>query len=120
MLKLFRRGYEVTLNKIHDTVTIRENGETLTLTVCADPMRIVAGLNKAQQKLQELVAKENPDEKEMIEGANLFASVIFGTEQASKLMAFYNNDPACVINICGSYFRERLGQKISKAQKKIK
>lgn len=119
-MKLFRKGYDISLNRVHDTVRINENGETLTLTVSADPMRIVAGLNKAQKKLTDLVSGESePSVEEMVDAAEFFASVIFGQEQAKKLLEFYNNDAACVINVCGSYFRERLAQKISRMQKKI-
>lgn len=119
-MALFRKGYDITLNRVHDTVRINENGETLTLTVSADPMRIVAGLNKAQNKLTELVAKGEPTEDEMKEAAEFFAAVIFGQEQAGMVMAFYNDDAACVINVCGKYFRERLASKISQMQKKSK
>ena len=115
---MFKKDYEISLNRVHDTVKINENGEVLTLVVNADPMRLVAGLNKAQQKLTEMVNQE-PTEDEMKETAEYFAAVIFGTEQARKLMEFYANDAACVINVCGTYFRERLGNKISKVQKKI-
>ena len=120
-MKLFRKGYGITLNRVHDTIRINENGETLPLTVSADPMRIVAGLNKAQKKLNDLVNKETePAEEEIKEAAEYFATVIFGKEQAEMLMAFYNDDAACVINVCGTYFRERLGKKISQMQKKIR
>lgn len=115
---MFKKDYEISLNRVHDTVKINENGEVLTLVVNADPMRLVAGLNKAQQKMTEMVNHE-PTEDEMKETAEYFAAVIFGTEQARKLMEFYANDAACVINVCGTYFRERLGNKISKVQKKI-
>lgn len=119
-MKIFRKGYDITLNRVHDTIRIKENGESLQLTVSADPMRIVAGLNKAQKKLSDLVSDDRePSEEEIKEAAEYFATVIFGQEQAGKMMAFYNNDAACVINVCGTYFRERLAQKISKMQKKI-
>lgn len=119
-MKLFRKGYDITLNRVHDTIRINENGETLPLTVSADPMRIVAGLTKAQKKLNDLVNGETePTTEEMREAAEYFASVIFGQEQAEMLMAFYNDDAACVINVCGTYFRERLSKKISKMQKKM-
>ena len=119
-MSIFRKGYNITLNRVHDTLKIKENGETLPLTVNADPMRIVAGLNKAQTKLNDLV-KDNrePAEEEIKEAAEYFATVIFGKEQAEKLMEFYNNDAACVINVCGTYFRERLALKITKVQKKL-
>ena len=117
---MFKRRYEMTLNRVQDTVAINENGERLTLTVNADPMRLVAGLNGAQKKLTEVVNGENPPEEEVKEAAEYFAAVIFGKEQAEKLMDFYAGDAACVINICGTYFRERLGKLISKAQKRMK
>lgn len=119
-MKLFRKGYDITLNRVHDTIRIKENGETLSLTVNADPMRIVSGLNKAQKKLSDLVSNgREPEEQEIKEAAEYFATVIFGKEQAEKLTEFYNNDAACVINVCGTYFRERLAMKISKLQKKM-
>lgn len=117
-MKLFHKGYEMTLNRVHDTVTIREGDETLKLTVNGDSMRIVAGLNKAQQKMTAL--NDESTEEEIISTAEYFASVIFGKEQAEKLMAFYADDPSCVITVCGQYFRERLADKISKVQKKMK
>ena len=113
---LFKHGYEVTLNRVHDTIKVNENGEKLTLVVNADPMRIVAGLTKAQEKLTNLV-KGEPSDEDMREAAEYFAAVIFGTEQAKKIMEFYAGDAACVINVCGKYFRERLGGIIAKAQK---
>jgi hypothetical protein len=116
----FKRAYNITLNKVHDTVKIKENGDTLTLVVNADPVRMVAGLNKAQAKLQEITQAENPSQKDMNDAAELFAGVIFGTEQARQLMAFYGEDAATVINVCGNYFKQRLGDKISKVQKKMK
>lgn len=118
--RFFRRGYEITLNKIHDTVKVTENGESLVLTVCADPMRIVSGLSRAQEKMQKLSEQDEPDVKELHESAEYFAAVIFGVEQAEKLFSFYGNDPACVINVCGQYFRERLQNKITAAQKRFK
>lgn len=117
-MKFFRRGYEMTLNRVHDTITIREGAERLTLTVNGDAMRIVAGLNKAQAKMKG-VTEETPDD-EVKEVAEYFAAVIFGTEQAAKLMAFYADDPGCVITVCGRYFNERLAGIITEAQKKMK
>lgn len=118
-MKLFkRRGYEMTLNRIHDTIVIREDNEKLTLTVNGDAMRMVAGLTKAQEKMKALT-NDTPDE-EVKAVAEYFAAVIFGREQASKLMAFYADDPGCVISVCGKYFKERLAEKITKAQKRMK
>lgn len=116
--KIFRRN-EISLNRIHHTVTINENGEKLKLTISADPMRIVAGLNKAQKKLNETVSKENPTEEDIKEAAEFFSSVLFGKEQTDQLFDFYAQDSACVINVCGQVFRDQLAAKISKAQKKM-
>ena len=113
----FRKGYEVTLNRVHDTVKVCEGDEKLTLVVNGDAMRMVAGLNKAQKKMQG-ITDESTDE-DVKEVAEYFAAVIFGKEQADKLMAFYAEDPGSVISVCGNYFKERLAGKISKVQKKM-
>ena len=117
-MKLFRRGYEMTLNRVHDTVTVREGDEKITLTVNGDAMRMVAGLTKAQTKMKELT-DDSPDDV-VKDVAEYFAAVIFGKEQAAKLMAFYADDPGCVITVCGQYFKERLADKITEAQKRMK
>lgn len=117
-MKLFRKGYEMTLNRVHDTVTVREGTETLKLTVNGDAMRMVAGLNKAQAKMKD-ITDDTPDEQ-VKEAAEYFAAVIFGTDQAKELMKFYAEDPGCVITVCGQYFSERLAGKITEAQKKMK
>ena len=110
--------YEVTLNRVHDTVTIKEGNEKLTLTVNGDAMRMVAGFNKAQQKM--IALNDDSSEEQIKEAAEYFSAVIFGKEQTEKLMQFYANDPGCVISVCGRYFRERLAGKIAKVQKKMK
>ena len=115
-----KRGYEVTLNRVHDTVKIKENDDYIILTVNADPMRLVAGLNNAQKKLTEVVNQTDPEDDAIREAAAYFAGTIFGKEQAEKLMDFYAGDAGCVINVCGTYFRERLGDKITKIQKRMK
>ena len=114
----FRRN-EISLNRIHHTVTVNENGEKLKLVINADPMRIVAGLNKAQKKLNETISNGEPTEEEIREAAEFFAGVIFGKEQTDRLFEFYAGDAACVINVCGQVFRDQLAAKISKAQKKM-
>ena len=115
---IFKKGYKLTLNRVHDVITVREGADTLKLTVNGDAMRMVAGLNKAQQKLLDL--KEDATDESVKEAAEYFAAVIFGVEQAAKLMAFYADDPGCVVTVCGQYFKERLAGKISTAQKKMK
>ena len=54
----------------------------------------------------------------ILESARVFAEVIFGKEQAEKLIAFYENDALAVINACGMYFSQRLAKIITKAQKR--
>jgi hypothetical protein len=81
-------------------------------------MRMVAGLNKAQAKMKG-ITDETPDDV-VKETAEYFAAVIFGKEQAAQLMAFYADDPGCVITVCGRYFSERLADKITEAQKRMK
>lgn len=116
-MKLFRHGYNMTLNRVYDNVVIREAGEKLLLTVNGDAMRMVAGLARAQEKMKAL--KETSPDSEVKEVAEYFAAVIFGKEQAAQLMAFYADDPGCVITVCGRYFKERLAGKINKAQRKL-
>ena len=116
---IFRRRNEVTLNRIHHTVTIVESGERLKLTINADPMRLVAGLNNAQKKMNETIKKEEPTEAELMEAAEYFSGVLFGHEQTDKLKEFYAGDAACIINVCGQIFQQQLAEKIAKAQKKM-
>jgi rubrerythrin len=117
-MKLFNHGYEMTLNRVYDTITIKEGSEKLKLTVNGDSQRMVAGLNKAQKKMTEL--SDDADDETVKEVAEYFAAVIFGKEQATELMKFYADDPVCVINVCGQYFKERLAGKIAAVQKKMK
>ena len=115
---MFGKTYNMTLNRVHDRVSFNEGGEKLILTVNGDAMRLVAGLNKAQAKMKELSDESTDDE--IKECATYFASVIFGQEQAEKLMDFYASDPGYVISVCGQYFRERLAGRIAQVQKKMK
>lgn len=117
-MALFRKGYELTLNRVRDRIVIKEGGERLELTVNGDSFHMVAGLNNAQKKLKEL--PEDATDAQVKNAAEYFASVMFGNEQAHKLMQFYSDDPACVISVCGQYFKERLAGKIAKVQKKLK
>ena len=109
---------ELTLNRVYDTITIKEGGERLVLHVNGDPNRIVIGLNEAQKRLKSI--DENTTDEEKAEIARFFASVIFGDEQTQKLFDFYYNDAMCVISIASKYFSQRLAKKISEAQKKAK
>ena len=112
------KNYEITLNRVHDTVIIREGNDKLTLHVDADPMRITAGLMQAQGQLKKWTDKTTA--KQQRETALFFAGVIFGEEQAKALLDFYHNNAGCVVNVCGQYFSNRLRGLIEKAQKKMK
>ena len=111
--------YRISLNRVHDKVTISESGDELTLHVDSDPGRIVAGLASAQRQLQALTQGDTT-EQEQRDAALAFAGAIFGAEQAQALLDFYHGDPGCCIGICGKYFNERLAKIIEKAQKKAK
>lgn len=106
--------YEISLNRVRDTVRIRENMESITLRVDADPARMVALLNAAQKTLKGVT--ETSTEAEQEAAALAFAGAIFGDAQAKELLVFYKGDPACVINVCGKYFSARLAKLIRKAQ----
>ena len=109
---------KLTLNRVHERVVIKEGGEKLILTVDGEPMRMVAGLSQAQ-KLLKALTKDSTEEE--TKGAALyFAQVLFGKDQAEKLMAFYIEDAGCVINICAQAFEKKIGKQITRLQKKAK
>lgn len=107
---------EITLNRVHDTVRVREGQERLTLRVDGDAMRMVAGLNAAQKRLQAIT--EGTPEEEINSAALYFAGVMFGEAQAQALLEFYRGDAGCVVNVCGRYFSGRLARLIERAQKR--
>lgn len=111
-----KRKNEITLNRVHDTVVFRESDETLKLTVYSDPMRITSGLMHIQREMQRMT-DETPEEEQNAMAEEL-ATVIFGKEQAEKLMSFYHNDAPGVMNVCLQYFKQRLSGLIVRAQKK--
>ena len=112
----FKRNHEISLNRVHDTVTFKESDEQLTLKVYADPNRITAGLLHVQRKMQNMVDDVTDEEQAAV--AEELAATIFGKEQAEKLMEFYHRDGPGVLNVCLQYFRQRLSGLIVKAQKK--
>lgn len=116
-LRLFKID-ELSLGRVHGTLVIREGFDKLTLKVNADPMRLTAGLVQVQKLLKSW--DEKTTEKRKREIALAYAAVMFGEEQAKKLLEFYCNDPACVINVCAQYFGKTLSRLINKAQKKMK
>ena len=116
-MNLFKRGYDISLGRVYDKSTVKEGNDRLNLYVDADPTRIVAGLDQVQKKLKTITTDSTAEEQREI--ALYFAGVIFGAEQANKLLEYYHGDGACVVTICGKYFAERLGKIITKAQKKL-
>lgn len=112
---IFRRGYEINPFPVHDRVTFKNGEGKLTLEVKADASVLVSNLSKAQKRLS--AVGDETDEEEQKSVAKFFAAVIFGDEQAEKLMDFYK-EPLTVITVCGKYFQERLGKIITKAQKR--
>ena len=112
---------EISLNRVRDTVTIREGDERIVLRVDSDARSIINRLNRAQKILSAM--DENTTDDERIQAAHDLAEAMFGAEQTKELFAFYNYDAACVVAICGKYFGDPehgLGKKITKVQKKRK
>ena len=107
---------DLSLGMVYDTVTIREGSDKLVLHVNGDPNRMVAGLEQARKQL--LTINEETSDEERREIALFFAGVIFGEDQAKKLLDFYHEDGSCVVGITGKYFSSRLSKIITKAQKK--
>lgn len=106
---------EINPYSVSDKVTFRNVDKTLTLYVRADAASIVVGLKNAQERLRGLTDETPADERT---AATLsFAGAIFGADQARQLLDFYG-EPLTVLTVCGQYFKERLGKKITKAQKR--
>ena len=119
----FRRLFrpELSLNRVRDTVTIREGDERIVLRVDSDAKSIIFRLNQAQKTLSSM--NENTTDEERIQAAHDLSEAMFGAKQTEDLFAFYNYDAACVVAICGMYFGDPehgLGKKITKVQKKRK
>lgn len=111
--RLFERP--LTLNRVHDTLTIKEGSETLHLTVDGDAQRMVAGLLNVREKSMQI---QDGSEEKLEEVARYFAETIFGKAQADKLFEFYRENAGCVFAICSQYFSERLNKKVTRAQKR--
>lgn len=105
---------EINPYSVTDKVVFRNVDKTLALTVRADAGRLVAGLKKANAAIADL--NEESSECQQWNAAREFATVVFGEEQAQKLIDFYD-EPLTVISVCGMYFQKRLAKKITKAQK---
>ena len=110
--------FKMSLNRVHDRVKICEGDDSLILRVDADAGRLVAGISEAVEGLQTLNDKSTDEDTR--KAAQYFAGVIFGDNQAEKLIDFYHGDGLCVINLCAKYMTGRLNKLIAKVQKKSK
>ena len=118
---IYRRitGKEISLNRVRDSITIREGDEKLKLYVDSDANGIIRRIQAAQEALSAITDESMDTERE--EAAKRLSDAIFGEEQTKKLVDFYHGDYGCVITICGIYFgdyKNGLGKKITKAQKR--
>ena len=111
--KMFKK--EINPYSVSDKVTFRNVDRTLTLYVRDDAAALVSRLTRAQDRLSQITTEDS--ECERVNAARFFAQSIFGEEQGDRLVDFYG-EPLAVINVCGIYFKQRLGKKITKAQKK--
>lgn len=112
--KIFGRK-EINPYSVSDKVTFRNVDKTLTLYVRSNASPIVVGLKNARERLKGLTDETPADERTAATLA--FAGAIFGADQARQLLDFYG-EPLTVLDVCGQYFKERLGKKITKAQKR--
>ena len=110
---MFRK--EINPYQVSDKVTFRNVDKTLTLFVRSSAANLASGLKASQKAMKEL--NEDSSEFERLNAARIFARAIFGEEQGDQLVDFYN-DPLAIVSVLGMYFEQRLGKKITKAQKK--
>lgn len=110
---IFRR----TINpyNVIDTVTFSNGDKTLTLTVKANAADLVRNIKRVYETLSGIT--DATDDKSKADAASVFASAIFGPDQGARLCEFYG-DPLAVITVCGIYFKDTLGKKITKAQRR--
>ena len=106
------------LGNIRDHVVFKEGGDRLELTVDEHPARLVAGMARVRDKMAEL--DKDATEEKATAAAMEFAVVIFGAEQANKIMKFYAGSSINVLRICEQYFTERLRGLIVRRQKRLK
>lgn len=123
MFGFMKKGFrhEISLNRVRDSITVREGNETLNLRVDSDANSIITRIMDAQKALVAIDGESTDEDR--IRAARDFSVAIFGPEQTEELFAFYNQDASCVVTICGMYFgdpKNGLCRKITKAQKKIK
>jgi len=106
------------LGRIHCTVPVKEGDELLRLRVDADPNLLVTRISEAVKMMQALPAEHTPEQARDV--ALYFATVLFGKEQAGKLLDLYNGSAESVLYMCSIIVEKDLAQRISKAQKRAK
>lgn len=107
--------YKMTANRVHDKVKFTEGNDSVILRVEADPDQLVAGLLEAQRLMKAIQTEED-----VPKAAHFMAKVLFGEEQAQKLLEFYYGNTGCVLEMLCRYFAGHLNKKIVAAQKKKK
>lgn len=110
---MFNKPYQMTMHHVHDRVRFSEGYDSLSLLVDEEPDRMVAGLIEAQKLMKAIQTQEDAEK-----AARFFAGVLFGDAQAEKLLEFYHQNAACVLEVCCRYFADRLQKLITKAQKR--
>jgi hypothetical protein len=113
-MMFFKR--EINPIQVSDKIRFRNIDRVFDAVVRSDASSLVIGLKHVNDRLSNMT-DETP-EAERLSAARFFADTLFGKDQGGAFCEFYNNDPLTIINACGMYFRERLGKKITKAQKK--
>lgn len=111
--------YKATLGHVHDLIEVREGKERLVLRVDADPINIVRMINRLEPQLSNIHDHEQA-EKEAEGIAREICNAIFGKQQMHKLFEMYNGDSVAVLGLCSKYIAERLGNLITKVQKKAR
>lgn len=108
-----------TLNRVRDSITVREGNEEIKLYVDSDSNSLMTKLLAAQKRLMSITGETSAEE--LKQTARALSEAMFGAQQTDQLFAFYHGDENCVVQICSMYFSDSkngLGKKIAKTQKK--
>lgn len=106
----------LTLNHVHDRITVKEGNERITLLIDADVTDLARKCKTALSVIER--AREDPEARA---GAGLALSkAIFGEAQTRRLLDFYGGNEVAVLEISVKAFTMRLASQIEKAQRKAK
>nr|MBQ1578117.1 hypothetical protein [Oscillospiraceae bacterium] len=103
------------LGRIHCIVPVKEGDEILRLRVDADPNLLVTRISEAVKMMQTLSAESTQEQEHDV--ALYFATVLFGKEQAGKLLDLYNGSGQSVLYMCSVIVEKDISARIIKAQK---